>query len=124
MSRNVDGSASGYLLRTVGGLVEVVGLGLLPGLGSCEQWLERLDARIGAAALSIPAIKAVEIGDGQGKVVQPNVRLAVCRNRFVGPCLPQRQHRSPIANVSGWVFRVSPEDIPAKAFGEELDRFL
>lgn len=49
---------------TVGGIVEVHVLGLLPGLGSCLQWHERLDARLGAALLSIPAIKGVEVGDG------------------------------------------------------------
>jgi chorismate synthase len=49
---------------TVGGVVEVHVAGLLPGLGSCMQWHERLDARLGAALLSIPAIKAVEIGEG------------------------------------------------------------
>ncbi|MEI6128581.1 MAG: chorismate synthase [Planctomycetota bacterium] len=49
---------------TVGGIVEVRCAGLLPGLGSCLQWHERLDARLAAALMSIPAIKAVEIGDG------------------------------------------------------------
>lgn len=49
---------------TVGGIVEVVATGVLPGLGSCSQWHERLDGRLAAAALSIPALKGVEIGDG------------------------------------------------------------
>lgn len=49
---------------TVGGVVEVHATGLLPGLGSCVQWDERLDARLGAALLSIPAIKGAEIGIG------------------------------------------------------------
>lgn len=49
---------------TVGGVVEVHCVGLLPGLGSCMQWHERLDARLGAALLSIPAVKGVELGDG------------------------------------------------------------
>lgn len=49
---------------TVGGCVEVHAPGVLPGLGSCLQWSERLDARLAAALMSIPAIKAVEIGDG------------------------------------------------------------
>jgi chorismate synthase len=49
---------------TVGGIVEVHVLGLLPGLGSCLQWHERLDARLGSALLSIPAIKGIEVGDG------------------------------------------------------------
>ena len=49
---------------TVGGVVEAHVLDILPGLGSCLQWHERLDARLGAALLSIPAIKGVEVGDG------------------------------------------------------------
>ncbi len=49
---------------TVGGVVEVHVLGLLPGLGSCLQWQERLDARLAAAVVSIPAFKGVEIGLG------------------------------------------------------------
>lgn len=49
---------------TLGGLVEVHGIGVLPGLGSCLQWDERLDARLAGAIVSIPAFKAVEIGMG------------------------------------------------------------
>jgi chorismate synthase len=49
---------------TVGGVVEVQATGVLPGMGSCLQWSERLDARLAAAVMSIPAIKAVEVGDG------------------------------------------------------------
>ncbi|GAF69963.1 unnamed protein product, partial [marine sediment metagenome] len=47
---------------TLGGLIEVLVLGLPPGLGSYVQWDRRLEARLGAAVLSTPAIKGVEIG--------------------------------------------------------------
>ena len=47
---------------TLGGVIEVAVLGLPPGLGSFVQWDRRLDARLGAAVLSIQAIKGVEIG--------------------------------------------------------------
>jgi len=40
----------------------VIALGLPPGLGSYAQWDRRLEARLGAAVLSIQAIKGVEIG--------------------------------------------------------------
>jgi chorismate synthase len=56
--------AAGRDEDTVGGVVEVHAAGVVPGLGSCVQWDERLDATLGAALISIPAIKAVEIGDG------------------------------------------------------------
>lgn len=49
---------------TVGGVVEVLATGVVPGLGSCVQWDEKLDARLAAALMSIPAVKGVEIGLG------------------------------------------------------------
>lgn len=47
---------------TLGGVIEVFASGLPAGLGSFTQWDKRLEARIGAAMLSIQAIKGVEIG--------------------------------------------------------------
>lgn len=47
---------------TVGGVIEVVVLNVPPGLGSFVHWDRRLDARLGAAVLSVPAIKGIEIG--------------------------------------------------------------
>ncbi len=47
---------------TLGGIIEVATVGLPVGLGSFVQWDRRLDARLGAALLSIPAIKGLEIG--------------------------------------------------------------
>ncbi len=50
--------------NTLGGICEVVVDGLPVGLGSHVSWDRKLDARIGAAILSIPAVKGVEIGIG------------------------------------------------------------
>jgi chorismate synthase len=47
---------------TLGGVIEVIALGLPLGLGSYVHWDRRLDARLGAAALGVQAIKGVEIG--------------------------------------------------------------
>jgi chorismate synthase len=47
---------------TAGGIIEVIVLNLPPGLGSHVHWDRRLEGRLGAAVLSIPAIKGVEIG--------------------------------------------------------------
>jgi chorismate synthase len=47
---------------SLGGVIEVIAQGLPPGLGSFVHWDRRLDGRLGAALLSIPAIKGVEIG--------------------------------------------------------------
>jgi len=47
---------------SLGGVVEVRAIGLPPGLG--EPTFDKLDGLIGQAMLSIPAVKAVEIGEG------------------------------------------------------------
>ena len=47
---------------TLGGILEVVALGMPPGLGSHVHWDRRLDARLMAAVGSIPAVKGVAIG--------------------------------------------------------------
>src|SRR5436305_4037227 len=49
---------------TVGGVVEVCGRGVPPGLGSYASKEDRLDARLAAALMGIQAVKGVEIGDG------------------------------------------------------------
>ncbi|MBM6403731.1 chorismate synthase [Phycicoccus sp. CSK15P-2] len=49
---------------TLGGVVEVVAVGVPPGLGSHVHWDRRLDARLAAALMGIQAIKGVEVGDG------------------------------------------------------------
>jgi chorismate synthase len=50
--------------NTLGGICEVVCDGLPVGLGSHVSWDRKLDGRLGAAILSIPAVKGVEIGLG------------------------------------------------------------
>lgn len=49
---------------TLGGVVEVVGYELPPGLGSHVHWDRRIDARLAGALMGIQAIKGVEVGDG------------------------------------------------------------
>lgn len=49
---------------TLGGVFEVVITGIPIGLGSYVQWDRRLDARLASALMSIPGVKAVEIGNG------------------------------------------------------------
>jgi chorismate synthase len=51
---------------TLGGVAEVVVRGLPVGLGSHVSWDRKLDARLAAAWMSIPAVKGVEIGLGFG----------------------------------------------------------
>jgi chorismate synthase len=49
---------------TLGGVVEARFRGLPVGLGSHVQWDRKLDGRLAQAAMSIQAIKGVEIGEG------------------------------------------------------------
>ena len=50
--------------NTLGGICEVVCDGLPVGLGSHVSWDRKLDGRLAGALMSIPAVKAVEIGLG------------------------------------------------------------
>jgi chorismate synthase len=48
---------------TLGGVVEVIATGVPAGLGSFMHYDRRLDGRIAQALMSIPSVKAVEIGN-------------------------------------------------------------
>jgi chorismate synthase len=50
--------------ETLGGTIVAAARGIPIGLGSYVQWTEKLDGRIAQAILSIHAVKAVSIGDG------------------------------------------------------------
>ncbi len=60
---------------TVGGLIEAHIFGCPPGLGSCVDWREKLDARLAFAAMSIQAIKSVEIGLGRDVTLRPGSQV-------------------------------------------------
>ena len=49
---------------TVGGHVECHLFGCPPGVGSCMNWYDKLDARLAYAVMGIQAFKAVQIGAG------------------------------------------------------------
>lgn len=60
---------------TVGGIFEVVAHGVPVGLGSYVQWDRKLDGRLALAMMSIPAIKAVAIGDGVDGARRPGSQV-------------------------------------------------
>ncbi|MGQ0825772.1 MAG: chorismate synthase [Actinomycetota bacterium] len=72
--RCFDGDAEHEMIREIkeaakvgdslGGVIEVLGYGVPPGLGSHVHWDRRIDALLAQALMSIQAMKAVEIGDG------------------------------------------------------------
>ncbi len=69
-----DGEAAGRMMAeiqltrkagdTLGGVFEVIAYNAPIGLGSYSHWDAKLDGRLGAALLSVPSIKGVEVGDG------------------------------------------------------------
>ncbi len=77
---------------TLGGVIEIVALGLPPGLGSYVQYDRRLDARLAAALLSVQAMKGLEIGDA-----------------FRNASLPGTQVHDPIVLENGNVVRPSSQ---------------
>jgi chorismate synthase len=60
---------------TLGGIIEVLALGLPPGLGSHVHWDRRLEARLGAAVFSVQAIKGVEIGPAFENTRKPGTQV-------------------------------------------------
>jgi chorismate synthase len=50
---------------SLGGVLEVLGYGVPPGLGSHVHWDRRIDGLLAQALMSIQAMKAVEIGEGR-----------------------------------------------------------
>lgn len=60
---------------TLGGEVEVVARGVVPGLGSHVHWDRKLDGRLAGILMSIPAVKGVEIGLGFEAARRPGSRV-------------------------------------------------
>lgn len=59
---------------TLGGVLEVVALGVPPGLGSYVHWDRRLDGRLAQAVMSVHAIKGVAVGDAFAVASTPGHR--------------------------------------------------
>src|SRR5499433_88357 len=76
---------------TLGGIFEVAASGVVVGLGSHVQWDQKLDGRLAQAIMSIPAVKAVEIGGGvqavrtTGSQVHDEIGYNADEHEFVRP---------------------------------------
>lgn len=76
---------------TLGGVFEVVASGVPPGLGDHTQWKLKLDGRLAQAVMSIPAVKAVEIGAGtdvsrkRGSQIHDEIGYNAVERRFTRP---------------------------------------
>ena len=60
---------------TLGGVFEVVALGVPPGLGSHVHWDRRLTGRLAQALLSIHAMKGVEVGEAFANARKPGTQV-------------------------------------------------
>lgn len=60
--------------NTLGGILEIVALGVPIGLGSFAQWDKRLEARLAKALMSVQAIKGVEVGDAFANASLPGTQ--------------------------------------------------
>lgn len=76
---------------TLGGIFEVIAYGVPIGLGTYTQWDERLDTRLGAALMSIPSVKGMEVGSAfdnsshPGSEVHDVIDFDHARDRWVRP---------------------------------------
>ena len=62
MKREIDAARADG--ESLGGTFYVTAVGLVPGLGGYAEAGQKLDAKLAAAVMSIPAIKGFEVGDG------------------------------------------------------------
>jgi chorismate synthase len=101
---------------TLGGTFEIVAAGVPAGLGSYAQWDRRLDARLAQALMSIPAVKAVEIGDGVSAAARPGSEVHDPILPAADPARPDRLTR-PTNHAGGLEGGVTNgEDVRATAY--------
>ena len=79
---------------TLGGVVEVLALGLPPGLGSHVHWDRKLDGRLAQAILSIQAVKGVEIGPAFENATRRGSQVHDPVERDVGGRLRRTRNRA------------------------------
>lgn len=92
MERAIDVAASSG--DSLGGEFALAVEGMPAGIGSCTQWDQRLDAQLAMHLMSIPAIKAVQIGAGLACGELPGSRVH-------DPVLPTRPISRPTNNAGG-----------------------
>ena len=101
---------------TLGGLIEVAAFGLPAGLGSFAQWDRRLEARLGAALLSIPAIRGVEIGPAFENArlhgTQANDPIRLAEGRLLRPSLRSGGLEGGITTGQPLLLRAAMKPIP------------
>ena len=109
--------------ESLGGEVEIRFKNLPVGLGSFVHWDRRLDGRLAGALMSIPAVKAVEIGLGKetanrfGSKVHDEIFLAKKENEGENPTVTRRTNNAGgleggMTNGEEIVIKLSMKPIP------------
>ena len=84
---------------SLGGVVEVLGYGVPPGLGSHVHWDRKIDGLLAQALMSIQAMKGVEIGDGfevagrRGSEAHDEILWDADAGEYIARLDPRRWHR-------------------------------
>lgn len=106
---------------SLGGRVEVVVEGLPPGLGHFAEWDRRLDGQLARAVMSVPAIKAFEIGDGfaagssPGSAVHDEIFYDAAARRYKRPTNRAGGIEGGLTNGERVVVRAVMKPIPTLA---------
>lgn len=106
---------------SLGGVVEVLVDRVPPGLGHFSDWDRRLDGRLAQALMSVPAIKAVEIGDGfaasaaHGSQVHDPIHFDQTSTRYVRPTNHAGGIEGGMSNGERIVVRAYMKPIPTLA---------
>ena len=136
MVGEIDAAASDG--DSLGGVIEVIAFGLLPGIGSHVHWDRKLDGRLAHALMAVPAIKGVEVGDGfalaerRGTVAHDEIEADLTRatdraggtegGMTIGDTLRLRAAMKPLSTLKR---RLKTVDLssgePADAFQERTD---
>jgi chorismate synthase len=136
MIREID--RAGAEGDSLGGVVEVVVHGTLPGLGSHVHWDRKIDGRLAAALMAVPAIKGVEMGDGwasaalRGSVAHDEIEADLTRSTVrsggteggmtVGGVLRVRAAMKPLSTLKKRLRTVDlATGAPGEAFQERTD---
>ena len=123
---------------SLGGTVEVLAHGVPVGLGSHVHWDRKLDGRLAAALMAVPAIKGVETGDGfdvatrRGSQAHDEIEPDLTRSTdraggteggmTIGGTLRVRAHMKPLSTLKKRLRSVDLETgAPSDAFQERTD---
>jgi chorismate synthase len=106
---------------SLGGVVEVIAFGVPPGLGGYAEEAARLDGRLAAAVLSVPALKGVEVGETgagtglRGSAVHDPIHYDAAARAFTRPTNRAGGIEGGVSNGAPVWLRAAMKPIPTLA---------